>query len=130
MKQKYDISINWTTRIDTLISWFKHNDTPINLGLLYIEDPDHHSHKYGINNTVFDGVLQKLDDVTRYIHNQLMENELQDVNVIHLSDHGMATITYENIIDVRPFLNSTDYTIAGRALALSVFPKSGTKKLN
>lgn len=39
--------LNFRERLDKILSWFLHDSTPINLGLVYNEYPDQLCHKYG-----------------------------------------------------------------------------------
>lgn len=117
--------MTWTERLDTLISWFRHPYTPINFGMLYIEEPDYHGHGIGINSIRFNSVLEKLDFFTKYLHRQLKENCLGDVNVVHLSDHGMATVTLDRIVNLTKFIDPADYTSAGTSPVIDIFPHEG-----
>lgn len=40
-------SMPWIERVDMAISWFKHETTPANLVMFYIEEPDTHAHMFG-----------------------------------------------------------------------------------
>lgn len=120
--------MEWTKRVDILISWFKHKKTPINFGLLYIEEPDQHGHGLGINDPRFNDILKKVDVITEYLHKKLSDNDLGDVNVIHLSDHGMASVRYDNIVRVTQYLGPEDCEFYGTGPGLNIYPKEGTKK--
>lgn len=48
----FDETIEWMDRVDTAISWFRNEQTPTNLVLLYIEDPDKHAHAFGPDSSV------------------------------------------------------------------------------
>lgn len=122
-------STSWEERIDTLISWFLHPTNPINLGMLYIEEPDYHGHAIGINNVPFNKILNKLDRFTKYLHLQLEKHGLEDVNVIHLSDHGMASVTLDRIIDLNKYINSSDYICVRTTPSLHIYPNAGKEEL-
>ncbi|XP_011502713.1 PREDICTED: bis(5'-adenosyl)-triphosphatase enpp4-like [Ceratosolen solmsi marchali] len=125
----WNISVSWRKRIDILISWFNHPKTPINFGMLYIEEPDFHGHGIGINNANFNKVLVKLDNITKYLHDTLKEKSLNDVNVIHLSDHGMSTVTIDRIINLTNYINPSDYIYAGLSPVTNIYPKAGKETL-
>ncbi|KAL2725018.1 bis(5'-adenosyl)-triphosphatase enpp4-like isoform X1 [Vespula squamosa] len=127
--QAFNDTVNWEERVDTLISWFVHPTMPINLGILYLEEPDYHGHFIGINNYSFNKILEKLDQITKYLHIKLEQHGLNDVNVIHLSDHGMATVTMDRIIDLNKYINSTDYTFVGTSPGLHIYPNPGKEEL-
>lgn len=111
-----------------MISWFKHPSKPINLGLLYIEEPDNLGHGIGIFGPRFDEMLEKLDNFTKYLHEQLKINHLEDVNVIHLSDHGMSEVTRLDIVNLTSFINPDDYYVtSGGTPVIVIQPKRGMK---
>lgn len=39
--------IPWDKRIETVISWFKHKDTPANFVMMYLNQPDSQEHAFG-----------------------------------------------------------------------------------
>lgn len=127
--QAFNRTIDFEQRINTLISWFTHPKTPINFGMLYIEEPDYHGHAIGINNDDFNDILKKLDNLTKYLHDQLKLHNLNDVNVIHLSDHGMADITYDRIINITDVIDPSEYKSAGLSPAMHFFPETGKMEI-
>lgn len=95
------------------------------MGILYIEEPDYHGHAVGINSPEFNEILKKLDNITRYMHDKIDHYGLTDLNVIHLSDHGMASVTMERIINLANYINASDYTFVGTSPGLHIFPNPG-----
>lgn len=93
--------------------------------MLYIEEPDFHGHGIGINSARFNKLLTKLDGITKYLHHKLTMNCLSDVNVVHLSDHGMSTVTLNRIINLTEFIDPADYTSAGTSPAINIYPLKG-----
>lgn len=49
---KFNTSIPWTKRVDTVMEWFTDKKTPANLVMLYIEEPDADGHIYGPDSDV------------------------------------------------------------------------------
>ncbi|XP_044011173.1 bis(5'-adenosyl)-triphosphatase ENPP4-like isoform X2 [Aphidius gifuensis] len=96
----FNISRSWKNRTDEIISWFLDPINPANFVLLYIEEPDFHTHALGTQSPKINELLKKLDNFTEYIFNKLRDNNLDDVNVVHLSDHGMADVPYSHIINI------------------------------
>lgn len=93
---------------------------------MYIEDPDYHGHPLGINSLEFNKILRKLDNLTRYMHDKIDHYGLtDDLNVIHLSDHGMASVTMERIINLTNYINASDYIFVGTSPGLHIFPHPG-----
>ncbi|CAB0042948.1 unnamed protein product, partial [Trichogramma brassicae] len=95
--------------------------------MMYIEEPDFHGHGIGINGARFDEVLLKLDEITYYLHEKLRENNMTDVNVIHLSDHGMATVTIDRIVNLTNYIDPKDYTTSGLSPVIHIYPRPGMK---
>ncbi|XP_031845101.1 bis(5'-adenosyl)-triphosphatase enpp4 isoform X2 [Nomia melanderi] len=127
--QNFNDTIPWEERIDTLISWFDHPIRPINFGILYIEEPDYHGHAFGISGLEFNNILRKLDNITKYLHYKIGQHNLHDLNVVHLSDHGMASVKLNRIIDLTKYINSSDYKFVGTSPGLHIFPNPGKEDL-
>lgn len=127
--QGFNQTIPWEERIDILISWFVHPKNPINFGILYIEEPDYHGHVVGINSAEFNDILRKLDNITEYLHDKIEQYGISDLNVIHLSDHGMASVKLERIINLTNYVDSADYTFAGTSPGLHIYPNPGKEEL-
>ncbi|XP_060820858.1 ectonucleotide pyrophosphatase/phosphodiesterase family member 5-like [Bombus pascuorum] len=127
--QNFNETVPWEERIDTLISWFVHPIYPINFGLLYIEEPDYHGHAIGIKGPQFDDILRKLDNITRYLYSKIKYHGLHDLNVVHLSDHGMASVKLDRIIDLTKYINSSDYKFVGTSPGLHIFPNPGKEEM-
>ncbi|XP_065160504.1 bis(5'-adenosyl)-triphosphatase enpp4-like isoform X2 [Atheta coriaria] len=123
--QDWDIDADWYKRVDTIISWIKNPTKPANLVMLYFEEPDTHGHVYGPESDTVFNLLKRLDNITRYIDDQLLANDLADyVNVIHLSDHGMSSVSPPNFINITQFLKSNTYEIADTSPCLHIIPDS------
>lgn len=69
-------------------------------------------------------MIAKLDSLTKYIQQKIVELNLSErVNVIHLSDHGMKSITLANTIDLTKFVENGACTFYGKSPVLQVVPK-------
>ncbi|CAH1405731.1 unnamed protein product [Nezara viridula] len=124
--KSYDENMSWNESAETALSWFVHPETPANLVMLYFDEPDNQSHNSGPA-TVSERTreqIKKTDNITKYIMDYLKKNDLQDVNVVFLSDHGMEGITLKQIIDLTKFVgNKTD--MYGASPVLQIYPKPG-----
>lgn len=40
-------NIPWEKRIETVVSWFKHKETPANFVMMYLDEPDSQEHAFG-----------------------------------------------------------------------------------
>lgn len=72
--------------------------------------------------------VSQLDELTEYIQQQLIAKQLDKrVNVIHLSDHGMNSVSPPNFIDLRKFMADGTYTTYGSTPVLQIVPKDASK---
>lgn len=64
-----------------------------------------------------------MDNVAGYIQRRLVELGLDNrVNVIHLSDHGMNSVTPPHFIDLTAMVDAKQATILGTSPVLQVIP--------
>ncbi|XP_014282145.1 ectonucleotide pyrophosphatase/phosphodiesterase family member 5 [Halyomorpha halys] len=124
--QPYVENMPWKESADKALSWFLHPKTPANLVMLYFDEPDNQSHSSGPA-TISERTreqIKKVDNITKYIVDYLKKNDLEDVNVVFLSDHGMEGISLDQIIDLTEFVgNRTD--MYGASPVLQIYPKPG-----
>ncbi|XP_015833868.1 ectonucleotide pyrophosphatase/phosphodiesterase family member 5 isoform X2 [Tribolium castaneum] len=122
----YDHNFDWFKRVDLVIGWIKDPKKPANLIMLYFDEPDTDGHIYGINSDVVNKLINKLDNITLYLQQQLEKNNLTGkVTVVHLSDHGMLDVKPPNFINVTQYLTPGTYTYAGSTPVLQFHPKKG-----
>lgn len=68
-------------------------------------------------------MVERVDNVTRYIQEQLIANNLQHrVNVIYLSDHGMIGVTPPNFINLTEFVVKDSCKMYGSSPVLQIVP--------
>ena len=86
-------------RVDEMISWMK--DDLIDFGMLYFDEPDATSHKYG---PLHDETLKKLIEMDGWIGRLLKgidEAGLADsVDILLTADHGMTELSKDRIINI------------------------------
>ena len=110
---KYDGSIPFRQRIDEIVNWFA-DEYPINLGLLYFEEPDQTGHDFGPESSDIIEKVKELDGDIGYLLGKLEENDLlDDMNIIITSDHGMTTTPTdeEHKIDLDKYLDIKTYDV-------------------
>lgn len=94
--------------------------------MVYLEEPDHSGHYVGNSNDRFNTMVKKADETTRYFHKKLNESGLwDDINIIHVGDHGMAKVKLNRIIDLDKYVNPADYRCMNYTSMLCVFPLPG-----
>lgn len=67
-------SVSNESRIDEIISWYLVEETPINLGLLYFNEPDHFGHEVGPTSPELMKLISDLDDLVGYLIKKLKVN--------------------------------------------------------
>ena len=92
----------WKKDFDTLLSWFTRQNDPINLGLMYISQPDHLQHQHGVQSQEVAHVLHEIDQFVGYMESELKSAELWDrLNLIITADHGHIDAVYpDGLIDI------------------------------
>lgn len=73
-------------------------------------------------------LVSQLDDLTKYIQQKLVENNLdQRVNVIHVSDHGMSSVSPPNFINLTNFVRNETVSYYGSSPVLQIVPRDSSK---
>ncbi|XP_064609389.1 ectonucleotide pyrophosphatase/phosphodiesterase family member 5-like [Liolophura sinensis] len=106
----FDTTVDNRTRIDTVISWFLKDDRPINLGLLYFEEPDEIGHEFGPNSEQMKDTVMALDGLIGYLIEQLKDKGLYEVmNILVTADHGMSEVLSNKSISLEPYVEGSLY---------------------
>jgi hypothetical protein len=68
----------------------------------------------------------QVDNITAYLHHCLTNKNLLDkVNVVLLSDHGMASVIPQNIYNLTQYVNKAFFEIVDSSLVLQIYPSEG-----
>lgn len=126
----YNHSVSWHSRVDTVISWFTHPDTPINLGMMYFEEPDLACHSYGPESPEIDAQISRVDRLVQYLLTEAQQAGILDrLNIVLMSDHGGQAVSIpSNSIDLDDFIDSTLYIRDGVPPNLQIYPIPGEEK--
>ena len=123
---KYDEHFPNESRIDHVIKWFTDDKKPINLGLLYFSQPDFTGHNVGPNSDEMLDLIVALDEVLGYLITELKRKHLfERLNLIITSDHGMAEIGKDNVIELDDHINPSHYRHYGITPVFNILPKPG-----
>uniref|UniRef100_A0A8D0L2F8 Ectonucleotide pyrophosphatase/phosphodiesterase family member 5 n=1 Tax=Sphenodon punctatus TaxID=8508 RepID=A0A8D0L2F8_SPHPU len=121
----YNESISFEERVAKLIGWFT-SEEPINLGLLYWEQPDEMGHIFGPENPLMGAVISETDGKLGYLVSELKKAKLWDMlNVIITSDHGMAQSSRERVIELDQYVDRDLYTMIDHSPVVAILPKEG-----
>ncbi|MEJ2543008.1 MAG: alkaline phosphatase family protein, partial [Calditrichaceae bacterium] len=124
----YDDSIPNSERVNQILAWL---DLPVTerpqLITLYFSDLDDAGHEYSPDSSAIGISIAHVDSCIGQLLNGLKERKIEDqVNLMILSDHGMATVEPGNIIVLDDYIN-TDQTekIINEYQLVHIFPKEG-----
>ncbi|MBN3309096.1 ENPP5 phosphodiesterase, partial [Amia calva] len=121
----YNVSVPFESRVDQLIGWFTGTD-PINFGVLYWEEPDESGHIHGPESPVMNSVIADIDSKLGYLLQQLKKAALFDkINLVVTSDHGMAQLSTERIIELDKYVPRDLYTLIDNSPVVAILPNEG-----
>lgn len=117
---------NWTRNVDFIISWLTDPIKPANCIFMYIDQPDDVSHSYGPFSTQVYEQVSKIDNVVGYFVQRLKQSGIyNETNLIFLSDHGMAEVSEDRIIELNSFIDRDSYSMYGKSPLWNISPKPG-----
>ena len=126
--KKYDKEVSNDARVDTILSWLDlpRDQRPTFLAL-YFSDPDDAGHEFGpIARETRKAVLKVDQEIGRLIMGLKAREIFSQINLIVVSDHGMAAVRLSNAILLDELF---DTNLASRIFwtreIVSIFPKGG-----
>jgi predicted AlkP superfamily pyrophosphatase or phosphodiesterase len=98
--KEYDGSVDNYSRIDSVMSWLDPaGDIDADLSTLYFSHVDSRGHSYGPNSAEVDQAVMNAESLIGYLWEKIDEIGLREhLNVILVSDHGMAELSEEKVI--------------------------------
>lgn len=107
--KKYDSSVSYKARIDSVIGWLKRpvKSRP-HLILWYFDQPDHVGHHEGPKSEQTREVVEHLDSLVGEFCQKINALDIADsINLVFTSDHGMESISSKKAIDVDHLVKDT-----------------------
>lgn len=104
----YDPRVNFTTRVDTVISWFLDSAEPVNCVLLYHEEPDATGHRFGPFSTEVRTQVEVVDNLVGQMVQSLAAAGLLDRSVCGLRD---AVVFYGSKREICSFSALCEVTV-------------------
>lgn len=104
--KKYDSKIPYGARIDTVLKWLQlpEKQRP-HLITLYFDEPDHTGHNFGPLSAETKKAVIKMDSIMGALSRRLDQLEIgKKINLIIVSDHGMASISNDKKVAVLDYL--------------------------
>jgi len=124
----YDGKIPNSERVDTILAWL---DLPREkrptMYTLYFSDTDDTGHAFSPDSKEVTATVQKVDgDIERLVEGLKKRKINRKVNLIIVSDHGMATVYQKNVVLLDDYFNFTDTErILWTGEIVQIFPKNG-----
>jgi predicted AlkP superfamily pyrophosphatase or phosphodiesterase len=100
--EHFNAHVNYITRLNGIINWLKlpYKDRPYFI-TGYFEEIDNKGHSYGPDSKETNQAISSMDSIVGNLFTKLKEINLFDsTDVIILSDHGMAEVSNERIINL------------------------------
>ncbi|OUW60290.1 MAG: hypothetical protein CBD58_04850 [bacterium TMED198] len=130
--KKYDPSYSFRSRVDSVSNWFKKpfKDRP-RLVMLYFNEPDYTGHKYGPDSKETNQSIKESDEILNYLVKSLNNLPIKDsINIIVLSDHGMANSGSEKLILLNDYIDTSPFQFWMKGSVLSIDNKNHNKTIN
>jgi predicted AlkP superfamily pyrophosphatase or phosphodiesterase len=124
----YDENLPGNARVDQVLQWLDQpaDRRPTFLSL-YFEDTDTAGHAYGPDSKEVRDAIQRDDAYLGRLVAGLERRGIGDrVNVVVVSDHGMAPVNDDRVIVIDDYLSADEVTISDINPTLGLFPKRGT----
>ena len=106
---EYDHDMPHADRVNQVLAWFDlppdHRPTFITL---YFPDTDDDGHRFGPDSPEITSTIQQLDSTLGTLFQGLMERGImEEINILVVSDHGMASIDSTQMIFLDDYINLT-----------------------
>lgn len=104
--KKYDSSVPYETRIDTVVKWLQlpEKQRP-HLITLYFDEPDHTGHTFGPLSNENKEMVAKMNTLIGNLTRQLDALPIgKEINLIIVSDHGMAALSDSKKVVILDYL--------------------------
>jgi len=128
--KKYDETVTYEARIDTVIKWLGY---PVpkrpELVTLYFDEPDATSHIFGPVSPQTGKVVERLDSLIGVMRTKLSAlPEAKRINLIILSDHGMSAVSPSRYVNIKSLVpNRMIASISGGNPVYLINPSEGKK---
>jgi predicted AlkP superfamily pyrophosphatase or phosphodiesterase len=121
---KYDGSVPYNDRVRQVIDWIDYPaDRRPTLITLYFEGVDHAGHEYGPTFAAVDSAVRAVDAALAELLKALETRNLLDkVNILVVSDHGMAPVDKSRSIWLDDFINPDSVSVVDWGIVVSLWP--------
>jgi alkaline phosphatase D len=128
--KKYDESVTFEARIDTVIKWLAYPpEKRPELVTLYFNEPDESGHTFGPVSTQTRKTVERIDSLMGVLRAKLSALPYaKKINLIIVSDHGMEAISAQRYINIKTLVpNRMIASISGGNPVYLINPAEGKK---
>ena len=125
--ERYNEDLKWKKRVEQAMEWLElpREERP-RLITLYFEEPNSTGHRYGPESPKTSRAVERVDEILGDLLAALEERSaLDQVNLILVSDHGMAAVSEERTIYVDDYFSPEEGEIFETGALLQIFPGAG-----
>lgn len=125
--RKYDSNMSFEARVEQVLEWL---DLPAEqrprLLTLYIDEPNTAGHRFGPQSRQVTAAVEEVDQVLGLLLSGLADRNLQGaVNLVIVSDHGMAQMDESRVIFLDDFIDLDNCRVLQEGAVLQLIPKPG-----
>lgn len=123
----YDGRVSFATRTAQVVRWLAMtNDSAPRFIAVYFSEPDHQGHQYGPASPQVDSAIAEVDGEIGKLMAGIDSLGLRDsVDLIVVSDHGMAATSPDRVIYLDDYVPSDWYTLVEAGAGARIAPKPG-----
>lgn len=123
----YDGSVPNQTRIDSMAVWMDPDgEVNADFGTLYFSFLDSQGHSHGTRSREVDEAVREMDELLGYLIQKMEETGIaDDLNIVLVSDHGMADLSENKIIFLEERIDLADVDILDWSPAALIRPNDG-----
>jgi len=120
-------SLPGNARVDQVLEWIDRPDSDRpTLLTAYFEDTDTAGHQEGPDSKAVQDAIRRVDGYLGRLLRGLERRKLLDrVNLVIVSDHGMASVDSKQVVVLDDYISLTDVEIADINPTIGLFPQSG-----
>ncbi|MDQ3618419.1 MAG: ectonucleotide pyrophosphatase/phosphodiesterase [Pseudomonadota bacterium] len=123
----FDAEVPIDARVDTVLGWLSEPATtrPV-LATLYFEHLDSASHDHGPDSAEAHATIARLDRaIGRLLDGLARSGQRDSINLVVVSDHGMAAVAPNQVVAVEDMVNPGDVQVITRGQSVGFEPQPG-----
>ncbi|QJD94493.1 alkaline phosphatase family protein [Mucilaginibacter robiniae] len=120
----YNEKIGIHQRINTVVKWLKMPaERRPHLITFYFPEVDHAGHEYGPETAETKRQVLFIDSAINELNKAVKTTKLP-ISFVVVSDHGMATIDNQNVLQIPASVDTTKFTISGEDILVELYAKN------